>query len=49
MIQVDADFIAGALSPNLAEEGSSRHQKELKVLNFLQDFLQNLEDNGKKF
>ncbi|XP_078801046.1 uncharacterized protein LOC144991112 [Oryzias latipes] len=41
---VDADFIVGALSPNLSEEGSVRRQKELHVLNFLQDFLQNLED-----
>uniref|UniRef100_A0A3P9I270 Uncharacterized protein n=1 Tax=Oryzias latipes TaxID=8090 RepID=A0A3P9I270_ORYLA len=44
---VDADFIVGALSPNLSEEGSVRRQKELHVLNFLQDFLQNLEDKGK--
>ncbi|MEQ2265837.1 hypothetical protein XENORESO_018128, partial [Xenotaenia resolanae] len=41
---VDADFIVGALSPNLTEEGSTRRQQELNVLNFLQNFLQNLED-----
>uniref|UniRef100_A0A8C7YQM4 Uncharacterized protein n=1 Tax=Oryzias sinensis TaxID=183150 RepID=A0A8C7YQM4_9TELE len=47
VFQVDADFIGRALSPNLSEEGSVRRQKEPHVLNFLQDFLQNLEDKGK--
>uniref|UniRef100_A0A3Q2U7C3 Uncharacterized protein n=1 Tax=Fundulus heteroclitus TaxID=8078 RepID=A0A3Q2U7C3_FUNHE len=41
---VDADFILQALSPQFSDKGSVRHQKEVNIINFLQDFLQNLED-----
>ncbi|XP_035986774.1 uncharacterized protein LOC105924050 isoform X1 [Fundulus heteroclitus] len=42
--KVDADFLVLALSPNFSEEGSVRREREMQVINFLQDFLQNLED-----
>ncbi|XP_041857187.1 uncharacterized protein LOC121650021 [Melanotaenia boesemani] len=42
--KVGADFLVLALSPNFSEEGSIRQQREMQVINFLQDFLQNLED-----
>lgn len=41
---VDSDFLVSALSPNFSEEGTSRRQQEMRVINFLQDFLQKLED-----
>ncbi|MEQ2227513.1 hypothetical protein ILYODFUR_038335, partial [Ilyodon furcidens] len=44
--EVDADFILQALSPQFSEKGSVRHRKEVKIINFLQDFLQNLEGQG---
>uniref|UniRef100_A0A3B3D9D2 HECT domain-containing protein n=1 Tax=Oryzias melastigma TaxID=30732 RepID=A0A3B3D9D2_ORYME len=40
------DLLLGALSPEFSEDGSVRRQKEIKIINFLQDFLQELEDNG---
>lgn len=33
--------------PDFSEQGTSRHNLEQSLLNCLQDFLQELEDNGK--
>ncbi|KAM3619380.1 uncharacterized protein V6R79_007200 [Siganus canaliculatus] len=45
---VDSEFLISALAPDLSDEGSLRRQRELKIINFLQDFLQNLEDGDLK-
>lgn len=37
-----------ALSPILSEVGSVKRQRESKIVNYLQDFIQSLEDEGKK-
>ncbi|XP_049459040.1 uncharacterized protein LOC125905192 [Epinephelus fuscoguttatus] len=42
--EVDSDFLVRALYPDFSEEGSVKRQREMKVINFLQDFLQKLED-----
>ncbi|XP_041861401.1 G2/M phase-specific E3 ubiquitin-protein ligase-like [Melanotaenia boesemani] len=42
--EVDSNFLLRALCPDFSEKGSVRRQREMKVINFLQDFLQNLED-----
>ncbi|XP_030580690.1 uncharacterized protein LOC115777020 isoform X2 [Archocentrus centrarchus] len=39
----DADYIMAILIPELSERGSQRHARENAVINFLQDFLQDLE------
>ncbi|XP_024113643.1 G2/M phase-specific E3 ubiquitin-protein ligase [Oryzias melastigma] len=44
--QVDADFMVKALSPQYSEKGSLRHRKEVTIINFFQDLLQNLEDQA---
>jgi len=43
---VNVDFLLLALSPDFSEEGSVRRQREMRIINFLQDFLQKLEDRG---
>uniref|UniRef100_A0A3B1JVC3 Uncharacterized LOC111188455 n=1 Tax=Astyanax mexicanus TaxID=7994 RepID=A0A3B1JVC3_ASTMX len=42
----DADFLAMALSPLLSEPGSLKRHKELRIVNFLQDFIQSMDDEG---
>ncbi|KAG1952379.1 G2/M phase-specific E3 ubiquitin-protein ligase-like [Pimephales promelas] len=42
--EVNVDFLLLALSPDFSEEGSVRRQREMRIINFLQDFLQKLED-----
>uniref|UniRef100_A0A8C9XKL2 HECT domain-containing protein n=1 Tax=Sander lucioperca TaxID=283035 RepID=A0A8C9XKL2_SANLU len=45
--KVDADFLVKSLSPVFSEKGTMRHQRECRVVNFLQDFIQDMEDEGK--
>lgn len=40
----DADFLTMALSPILSEVGSVKRQRESRIVNYLQDFIQSLED-----
>ncbi|KAJ4927343.1 hypothetical protein JOQ06_015076 [Pogonophryne albipinna] len=40
----DAEFLMGAISPVFSELGSLRRQRESRIINFLQDFIQNIED-----
>ncbi|XP_048017316.1 uncharacterized protein LOC125280751 isoform X2 [Megalobrama amblycephala] len=40
----DADFLMMALSPILSEVGSVKRQRESRIVNYLQDFIQSLED-----
>ncbi|KAF4116602.1 hypothetical protein G5714_004091 [Onychostoma macrolepis] len=42
--KVDADFLVKTLSPVLSENGTMRRQRESRVVNFLQDFVQDVED-----
>uniref|UniRef100_A0A3B1KCN2 HECT domain-containing protein n=1 Tax=Astyanax mexicanus TaxID=7994 RepID=A0A3B1KCN2_ASTMX len=42
----DADFLVMALSPLLSEPGSLKRHKELRIVNFLQDFIQSMDDEG---
>uniref|UniRef100_A0A671V683 HECT domain-containing protein n=1 Tax=Sparus aurata TaxID=8175 RepID=A0A671V683_SPAAU len=42
--EVDSDFVVNALCPSFSEEGTTRRHREMKIINFLQDFLQKLED-----
>uniref|UniRef100_A0A3P9C6N3 HECT domain-containing protein n=1 Tax=Maylandia zebra TaxID=106582 RepID=A0A3P9C6N3_9CICH len=42
----DADYIMSILEPELSERGSPRHAKENAIINFFQDFLENLETSG---
>nr|XP_005729388.1 PREDICTED: uncharacterized protein LOC102210508 [Pundamilia nyererei] len=41
----DADYIMSILEPELSERGSPRHAKENAIINFFQDFLENLESS----
>ncbi|XP_041862483.1 uncharacterized protein LOC121653198 [Melanotaenia boesemani] len=40
----DAEFLIGSLSPTLSDQGSLKRQRESKIVNFFQDFLQQIED-----
>ncbi|XP_039682313.1 uncharacterized protein LOC120575584 [Perca fluviatilis] len=42
--KVDADFLVKSLSPVFSEKGTMRRQRECRVVNFLQDFIQDMED-----
>lgn len=42
----DAEFLMGCMFPIFSEPGSLKRQKESKIVNFLQDFIQNIEDEG---
>ncbi|KAF4117033.1 hypothetical protein G5714_001586 [Onychostoma macrolepis] len=42
--KVDADFLVKTLSPVLSENSTMRRQRESRVVNFLQDFVQDVED-----
>ncbi|KTG03982.1 hypothetical protein cypCar_00044867 [Cyprinus carpio] len=44
----DADFLMMALSPVLSAVGSVKQQRESRIVNYLQDFIQSLEDEEKK-
>lgn len=43
-LQPDADFLMMALSPVLSAVGSVKQQRESRIVNYLQDFIQSLED-----
>lgn len=43
---MDADFLVKSVSPVFSENGTVRRQRELRVVNFLQDFVQDMEDEG---
>lgn len=43
---MDADFLMKSLSPSFSETGTMRRARESKVVNFLQDYLQDMEDEG---
>ncbi|KAI4800321.1 hypothetical protein KUCAC02_013313, partial [Chaenocephalus aceratus] len=45
---VDAEFLILALSPEYSPEGSVRRQCEVRIVNLLQDYLQELEDKGEE-
>ncbi|XP_056090393.1 uncharacterized protein LOC130070131 [Rhinichthys klamathensis goyatoka] len=42
--QVDSDYIASHLDPQMSESGTLKHSKEMQILNNFQDFLMELED-----
>lgn len=42
--KVDAEFLELALTPVFSEEGSLRRHRECRIINYLQDFIQKLED-----
>ncbi|XP_046870108.1 uncharacterized protein LOC124462547 [Hypomesus transpacificus] len=44
--RADADYIMSIIVPELGERGSPRHAKENAIVNFFQDFLQELEITG---
>ncbi|KAK0138546.1 hypothetical protein N1851_024928 [Merluccius polli] len=43
---VDADFLVSSLSPIFSETGSVKRQREARIVNDLQDYIQDLEDKG---
>ncbi|KAF7645451.1 hypothetical protein LDENG_00204420 [Lucifuga dentata] len=43
IIKPDADFIMMNCQPHFSEKGTSKERTERKVINFFQDFLQELE------
>ncbi|XP_076580269.1 NLR family CARD domain-containing protein 3-like [Chaetodon auriga] len=44
--QVDAAFLLERSRPVFSEIGSAEHQMEVNIMNFLQDYLQEIEDSG---
>uniref|UniRef100_A0A1A7YVL2 HECT domain-containing protein n=1 Tax=Iconisemion striatum TaxID=60296 RepID=A0A1A7YVL2_9TELE len=46
--EVDATFLLEKSRPVFSETGSAKHQKEVKIMNFLQDYLQEIEDSEKE-
>lgn len=48
-LQPDADFLTMALLPVLSEVGSVKRQRESRIVNYLQDFIQSLEEGGNIF
>ncbi|CAM4648375.1 unnamed protein product [Leuciscus chuanchicus] len=44
-VKVDAEFLELALAPIFSEEGSLQRHRECRIINFLQDFIQKLEDD----
>ncbi|XP_039650194.1 G2/M phase-specific E3 ubiquitin-protein ligase-like [Perca fluviatilis] len=38
-VKVNAEFVMASILPQLSEKGTSRHQIELEMINFIQDFL----------
>nr|XP_057922723.1 G2/M phase-specific E3 ubiquitin-protein ligase-like [Doryrhamphus excisus] len=43
--EADAGFLLERCRPVFSEIGSTKHQKEVKIINFLQDYLQEIEDS----
>uniref|UniRef100_A0A1A8EKA7 HECT domain-containing protein n=2 Tax=Nothobranchius korthausae TaxID=1143690 RepID=A0A1A8EKA7_9TELE len=43
--KVDSHYIVSHLDPQMSDKGSIKHIKEVKILNYFQDFLIELEDN----
>nr|XP_057911661.1 uncharacterized protein LOC131106520 [Doryrhamphus excisus]XP_057917181.1 uncharacterized protein LOC131109313 [Doryrhamphus excisus] len=43
--EADAGFLLERCRPVFSEIGSAKHQKEVKIINFLQDYLQEIEDS----
>ncbi|KAG2467658.1 AP4B1 protein, partial [Polypterus senegalus] len=43
ILKPDADFIMMSCQPHFSEKGTSRERTERKIINFLQDFLQEIE------
>ncbi|XP_076740306.1 uncharacterized protein LOC106676427 isoform X2 [Maylandia zebra] len=46
ILKPDADFIMMSCQPHFSEKGTSRERTERKIINFLQDFLQEIEVSG---
>uniref|UniRef100_A0A669B349 HECT domain-containing protein n=1 Tax=Oreochromis niloticus TaxID=8128 RepID=A0A669B349_ORENI len=46
ILKPDADFIMMSCQPHFSEKGTSRERTERKIINFLQDFLQEIEASG---
>uniref|UniRef100_A0A667ZG06 HECT domain-containing protein n=1 Tax=Myripristis murdjan TaxID=586833 RepID=A0A667ZG06_9TELE len=44
--KVDAAFLLERSRPVFSEIGSAKHQMEVNIMNFLQDYLQEIEDSG---
>lgn len=42
----DAHYIISNLDPQMSEKGSVKHNKEIAILNYLQDFLNDIEDDS---
>ncbi|KAL3969216.1 NADH dehydrogenase (ubiquinone) Fe-S protein 6 [Sarotherodon galilaeus] len=47
ILKPDADFIMMSCQPHFSEKGTSRERTERKIINFLQDFLQEIEASEK--
>lgn len=45
-LKADAAFVLESSCPVYSETGSAKHQKEVNIMNFLQDYLQEIEDSG---
>lgn len=46
LFKVDACFILENCHPVFSDKGSVKYTKEVNVMNFFQDFLQEVEDRG---
>ncbi|CAL8378806.1 unnamed protein product [Boreogadus saida] len=44
--KVDSDFLVRSLSPVFSEKGTVKRQRESRIINHLQDYIQDLEDKG---
>ncbi|XP_041861438.1 uncharacterized protein LOC121652620 isoform X2 [Melanotaenia boesemani] len=44
-VKVNAEFVMASIHPQLSEKGTTRHQVELEMLNFIQDFLYESEES----
>ncbi|KAI9523403.1 hypothetical protein NQZ68_028427, partial [Dissostichus eleginoides] len=45
-IKVNEEFVMTSILPQLSDTGTTRHQVELEMMNFIQDFLYEAEDHG---
>ncbi|KAK1903888.1 Arylsulfatase J [Dissostichus eleginoides] len=45
-VKVNAEFVMTSILPQLSDKGTTRHQVELEMMNFIQDFLYEAEDHG---
>lgn len=43
---MDAAFVLESCQPGFSEKGSVKYSREVDIMNFFQDFLQNIEDCG---